>query len=357
MVRFGGGILLSPPNMSHINVNTGYEYLFAKLHGLWGKSASGERLRKLIACVTEENLLRMLKDLGFPLHQHENFEKSLLLREVSLLQDFIALSEPATARFLRALLISICEENLKVLLHCRFFPEQANPIAEMLIPIPGAQPLLFEELLQVEDIEQFITLLPDEFSSPELAQVIRQLAKDKDIMAAECAIDALDFQRQFDCAGKMPLRVRKQARQVVGWEIDITNIIMLLRNLNMYHLTTERLDALWLNNGCYVSREQLSALGSSLTVEDAILGLPEPFSALLQQVYDSKELYHCEHALWNFLAQKVRMMFRNFNNPKLSILAFPYLLRFETINLARIYEGIRFGLPVKSIQSMMIGEA
>lgn len=343
--------------MPSYSINTGPEFIFSKLHCWWGKSASGERLRALTACVTEENFLRTLSGFDFKLPKNADFEKSLMVRQISMLQDIIALADPAFSRFLRAMLISITEENLKVILNCRFFPERATPVAEMLTPIPGAEPLPADQLLQVPELEEFIALLCAEFTSPGLEGIIRKLAEDHNIMAAECAIDALDFQRQLDSAGAMPLVVRRQARQMVGWEIDITNIIMLLRNINLYHFPDESLAALWLAGGCQVRPEQLTALGQSRRVEDAIPGLPAPYSAWLQMAYQSGELYLCEHALWNFLSGKGRALFRDFNTPQLSLVAFPYLLRFETINLARIYEGIRFGLPVKSIQSMMIGES
>ncbi len=342
--------------MSEISINTGYEFLFSKLHGWWGRSAHGERLRTLTACVTKENLLQTLKGMAFEMPAEENFEKGLRIREFAMLRDFIALADAASAQFLRALLISIKEENLKVILNCRFFPEGAPVVAEMLLSLPGEEPLTVEKLLQTPTVESFIELLPEEFSSPALAEVIRKLAEDRDFMAAECAIDALDFQRQLECAGALPLRVRRQGRQQVGWEIDITNIVMLLRNLNMYHFPPQRLETLWLPGGCHLKHEQLATLGQAANVEEAIRGLPEPFLTLLLPAYSNQELYHCEHQLWNFLARQARLLFRDFNNPQSSILAFPYLLRFETINLARIYEGIRFGLPVKSIQSMMIGE-
>ncbi len=338
------------------NINTGSEFIFSKLHCWWGKSANGERLQTLTACVTEENFLRTLQSFDLKLPENSDFGKNLTVRQMSMLRYYMSLSDSAFSRFLQTMLISITEENLKVILNCRFFPERAAPMAEMLVPIPGAKPLPTDQLLEVQELEVFIELVCAEFPSPGLEDIIRKLAEDQNIMAAECAIDALDFQRQLDSAGALPLIVRRQARQMVGWEIDITNIIMLLRNLNLYHFPAESLAALWLPGGYHVQPEQLTALGQSERIEDAIPVLPAPYSALLQDTYKSQELYLCEHVLWNFLSAKARALFRDFNNPQLSLVAFPYLLRFETINLARIYEGIRFGLPVKSIQSMMIGE-
>ena len=129
---------------------------------------------------------------------------------------------------------------------------------------------------------------------------------------------------------------------------------MLLRNAKTYHLDKNKLNQLWIAQGKQLKIKDLKILAEINDYEEIFLNLPAPFAKALQELKDM-ELYHSEHRLWNMLAKKVHMLFRNFNNPGYSILAYLYLLHFESLNLGRIYEGIRFGMPPAVIEEMMIG--
>ena len=106
--------------------------------------------------------------------------------------------------------------------------------------------------------------------------------------------------------------------------------------------------------GLYLDAQRLSALLPSKNVKSAVELLPYPFQKMLEPFTDA-ELYLSESALWNHLYDKALRLFRDFDRPSLSIVAFPFLLRFETQNVSRIYEGVRFGIPARDLKDMMIG--
>ncbi|MFA6930458.1 MAG: V-type ATPase subunit [Lentisphaeria bacterium] len=340
--------------MSAFPLQTGSDFIFARLHGLWSKAAHGERLRKLTACVTEELLLQSLNNIGLEINRNEHFQKKIAIREISLLQNLVAWADEAEACFIHAKIRNIADENLKVLLNYRFFPEHEINVSELMIPIPGEVPYDCQNLLAAPDMEKFLELLPDCAEFPELSAIIRKLEQDKDFTASDCAIDSLSFQQEMATAKKLSFGMRGVACELVGWEIDITNLSMLLRNVNMYHIDNERLKSFWIPFGNILPLEKLEVLGKLQTIHEVIDALPPPFAAMLHP-YRETELYHSEHALWNWLEKKTYQIFRDFSRPGLSFLAYPYLLHFETINLNRIYEGIRFGMPSSVIQEMMIG--
>lgn len=340
--------------MSAFPLQTGSDFIFARLHGLWSKAAHGERLRKLTACVTEELLLQSLNNFGLEISRYEHFQKKLAAREISLLQNLIAWTNERTARFIRAKIRNIADENLKVLLNYRFLPEHEINVSELMIPIPGEAPYDCQSLLNVADTEKFLELLPDCEDFPELPEIIRKLEQDKDFTASDCAIDSLSFQQEMATAKRLSFGMRSVARDLVGREIDITNLSMLLRNVNMYHIDNERLRGFWIPFGKILPLKKLEVLGELQTIHEVIDALPPPFASMLHPYRDA-ELYHSEHALWNWLEKRTYQIFRDFSRPELSILAYTYLLHFETINLGRIYEGIRFGMPSSVIQEMMIG--
>ena len=56
------------------------------------------------------------------------------------------------------------------------------------------------------------------------------------------------------------------------------------------------------------------------------------------------------------MALKISSSVQNFyENPKLCIAAYPFLVLFETLNLGRLYEGIYFGIPSQNILDIMLG--
>lgn len=253
-------------------------------------------------------------------------------------------------------ILNIACENLKILLNYRFFPERETKIGDLLMHIPGHPGYDVNALLQEEHLETFILMLTHGREDLELADIVRALHRSRDLMEAECAIDARAFRHLLGAARQVPWSVRPQATTLVRSEIDITNIIMLLRNANLYRLTPEHMGRLLIPDGELLTQEVLAAMLAQPTPAGILRLLPSRYSTYISFLPESAELYRFENALWNGLTRRVMTLFRNFNRPLLSLVAFPYLLRFETLNIGRIYEGIRFSLPPQEITAMMIGE-
>ena len=148
--------------------------------------------------------------------------------------------------------------------------------------------------------------------------------------------------------------IGRAATEITADEIDIENICMLLRNIRTYHLDSKRMSSFWLKGGLHLDTERLTAILPSKDVRTAVAQLPSAFQKLLDPFSDA-ELYLCENALWNHLYDKALKLFRDFDRPSLSIVAYPLLLRFETQNVSRIFEGVRFGIPTRDMKDMMIG--
>ena len=85
--------------------------------------------------------------------------------------------------------------------------------------------------------------------------------------------------------------------------------------------------------------------------------MPMPFRRLLIEGGKGEAAHEMENRLWKHLLAYCVKHFYDFSNPGGGILLYPYLLRFETTNLCRIYEGIRFGLPARVIRGLLIDDA
>ena len=97
----------------------------------------------------------------------------------------------------------------------------------------------------------------------------------------------------------------------------------------------------------------LTTLSGLKTLADAVAKLPTAFRDALQP-FTAADLYVSENTLWKLLYKQTKKYFSDYDHMELSIVAFPFLRHFETLNIGRIYEGIRFGMRPQDVQEMLI---
>ncbi|MBQ7652430.1 MAG: V-type ATPase subunit [Victivallales bacterium] len=342
--------------MSIPNTNASHDFIFAKLHGLWANAIRGDALEKLLRSGTPEVLQRNLHDVGIDASRREGFHRNLLMREFNTLSSISRLLDDRSSRYYHAIMSKGYFEDLKTILHYRFFPEHNIGIEEMLTGLPGAPTGNVRELMASKSTEGFLEGIVCDFGVEKelLASLVAKLDKEHDIMQAECALDQAHYDFVMKATAAAPLDIGRAATDMTATEIDMENICMLLRNIRTYHLADKRMASFWLKGGLSLSPERLSGLLSSRDVKEAVSQLPPGFQRLLEP-FTEAELYLSENALWNHLYDKALRLFRDFDTPSLSIVAYPFLLRFETQNVSRIYEGVRFGIPARDMRDMMIG--
>ena len=260
------------------------------------------------------------------------------------------------AAFYDALIARVYYENLKTILNYRFLPELEADITALLVELPWLPEFPTSVLLKTEDVDAFLSRLPlaNEQDAEPLSAIIRELNDSLDIMAAECAVDQLFYANLLARARAATLDVRSELCRLVRREIDIVNLCMLLRNVRTYHLPLERMSTLWIQDGDALPVTFLDALATLPSHLDVVRHLPRRFQALLEP-FVTADLYLSENTLWNAMFQDALLLFRNFDRPALSIAAYPFLLRSETLNLSRVFEGVHFGIPSRDMRDMMIG--
>ncbi len=336
--------------------NASHDFIFAKLHGMWANAVRGDSLQRLIKSTTVENLQRELTALGFANTRRDGFHKELIEREMTILNTIRGHLDRRTAAFYDALGARVYYENLKTILNYRFFPEHEADITSLLIELPWQPAFPAQDLLKTKDSDDFLRRLPlaNAQDAEPLAAIIRELSDNLDIMAAECAIDQLFYANTLARARATTLDIRGELSRLVRREIDIINLCMLLRNVRTYHLPPERLHTLWIPDGDALPVAAIDELAASPSHPAVVKNLPRTFQALLEP-FTTADLYVSENALWNALFQDAVALFRNFDRPSLSIAAYPFLLRSETLNLGRVFEGVHFGIPSRDMHDMMIG--
>ena len=343
--------------MAHSSINAGVDFLYALLHGWWASSAQGERLVTLAHSATEENFFHQLQSMGIlTVGENRKVHAALILRQHSRLWKLAEMAGKAVARFIHALIRRLESENFKALLNYRFFPEREGHLVDSLIPFPGecTHDSDLVALLDLPTLDDFMTRLRPEFQTSEYYAIAKQLEEDKDIMRAECAIDNLNFNAEFDATSHLPFSMRAIARHLLEVEIDTMNVCTLLRNANFYHMDAKRLEVAWIDGGTdHVPRALWERLADAPDAATVIDQLPSEFSEPLRvKAFDTTS--RMENLLRCRQVRQARKAFYDSGSPTHAIVAYPFLLQMETTNLARVYEGVRFSVSAREIEEMMI---
>ena len=349
----------------------GSDFLYAQLHAWWSNSAQGEALEALCRSVTVDNFLHELQNrhvLTIRDAEHVNF--AILMRQYERLSTLAREVGGATGDFLLAHRGALTIDNFKALLNYRFFPERVGRVRDVLVPYTdrSADPNLLEDVMAAADTEQFIRLLPKSLTSLQgLCPIIRQLDRDRNLVAAMSAIDGIINQRLLETMDGLRGAARETARELHALNVDCLNATTLLRNQSFYHLGAGELRSFWLEGGSHLRRHQWERLADAPGGDTAALLSQLPYS--LQRAAQPQEtaqqppssvsttaesVSSIENRLRRHVAARARSHFYNAGEPDEALPAYLWLLEFETTNLRRIHEALRFSMPIQEIKAMLI---
>ena len=332
--------------------NISQEYIFARMHGVWANAAKDSRLSQLVSAGKSDGILRFLEERKLGAASREQFHQNLILREINILTNISTQLDEKTAAFYRAFMERRYFENLQVLLHYRFFPEREADIDHLLVNAPCLPEMAAAELLSLKSEDAFVLALHPAIYPSEIQEIVKKLHEDKDIMFAEYALDRLAYRNLLTHAKRLPHVVREAAMSLVQMEIDIVNLCMLLRIVRTYRLDEKTVKDIWIDGGTLLP-DVLTELSRLETADEFLSKLPATYREQLQPLADA-DLHQSENALWKMLYRKAKRCFGDYSRIELSIVAFPFLQHFETLNLGRIYEGIHFEMQPHDIMEMMI---
>ena len=331
-----------------------HDFIFAKLHGVWAKAVAGSRLAALVDAQGESALARILADLGIDSADRASVQKALTGNLINVLAAIRRLLDRASGEFYGRLIDRFYIENLKTILHYRYFPEREVDLDFLLISSAHLPSLDVEALVKAPSVHRFYERLPQHDMRADLLPILVELDDTRDVFVAEGRIDRLHYARLLDHAGRLPVRVRRPANELLQMEIDISNLVMLLRSVSLYRLTVDVLADLLIPGGLHLPPKALKRLAETGERDEIVAALPAPYASLLKPL-GSEELYVLENTLWNALFDRAHAMFRDYSRPAASVAAFPVLKTFETLNIGRVFEGFRFGLGTSAIRGMLIG--
>ena len=330
------------------------EYLYARVHAMRAETFHGESLQELANSDGLKELSEEMKRHGIVAHNRESFAKAVQVRELEIL-DKLRLQMPAyLERYYRAFMERTRYRNIKTLLRYRYFKENEETIRSLVIPLPFGESVDITRALRAEALEDFIAELHLGDDAPEVEACVRPLMKNRDIIVAESDLERLAYAKLLEAAGRLPLAIRKAAVELVQQEIDIQNICMLLRNARTTHWITERMARLWMPGGRFLSETLLDSLVMAGDVREIIAGLPPVYQRQFSAVAVN-DLPQVEHALWKMLFTLAEKIHRGSSDLRMPLVAFPFLLHFESIDLSRLNECVYFGFNPREIADYLFG--
>lgn len=330
------------------------DFLFARLHGKWSDFLHCDALSRMARGGGIDVLQRALVPRQIDLSRRELAQKQLIGHLITELWGIRRHLDSHTAAFYDAFVERYFFENLKAIFHAHFFPEREANLEFLLIASEALPPLDTEHIVDARNVNQLYRLLPAHPCKEELLPILVELEDTRDIQVAECRLAQLYYRSLLQAAKRLPLgRRREGGVRLAGMEIDLTNLVMILRNARLYHLPAEALEELCIPGGYLVQAKVLQALLAA-GPEELLQRLPGEYRRLALPFADSP-LFLVENALWQHLYASAFDLFRDYNCPGVSIIAFPLLKQFEVQNIIRLFEGLHFRLDAADIESMLIG--
>jgi vacuolar-type H+-ATPase subunit C/Vma6 len=332
-----------------------YGFLFAKLHAQWSRAVTGERLASLVQSRNDQALLRLLDELGVDTSRSAEIQKQILVCGAEAIGHIRDLLRPeSAAAFYTAFLRRILFDNLKVILRHRLRPDSGTDLHYLLTESPALPHLPVRELVEAKTVNQFYRALPDMPGRGDLLPVLVELDETRNLFVAETHLDRISYAHLVHQAAAVRGAMRRPALALTRLEMDLFNVVMLIRNAEIYHLPARELAEMVVPGGRLLTVDRLQALCEIREAGRLAEALPRPYALVLARRAGAP-LYLREDALWEHMYREAYRVFRDFSCPAATVAAFPFLKRFEFLNLARVYEGFRVGLDADAIRVIMIG--
>ena len=287
-------------------------------------------------------------------------ERLLMEEEVQWHADLIkALKEPE--RSLVATMLERYElENLKVALRVREGQREKRELSHIIrTELPHKIP--FESIAAARTIEEALPYLEHTPYLPPLRKSLDDCKQKCTLFPAEIALE-LDLYRRINaCVDSLSRRDRPIARKLLGIEIDIRNIIWLVRlkfycgipsgdlvNYNIpggYRLTNRQLRHAFLPD----SRKDVFTILGLITLEREFRLAAD----LLRDEGDLSKLYFIEVVLWKYMLTETRKILGGYPFTIGTVLGYLIMKRNEIRNVITILNGVDLKLEKSEIESQL----
>lgn len=332
------------------------DFLFARIHAQWARALTPAKILGLLSSSSTSALESALKAAGIPDPADPGATRRLTLRFAHDLSRLLTQLDPATGLFYACFIDRLYLDNLMLILRIRATPAHREEWAALILDAPELPPMHVEPLLQAASAAHMHALLPPSPFHRRLLPILREWDAGKDLFLAECRLDRLTQTTLMAAAKGLDDDLTESASRLAGAELDIAHILLLLRNLAVYHLAPEQLESLGYGNGRLIQHDAFCALARQTDTESLVSLLPEPYATGVRKAGPGNPAA-VEDALRTLQAGLIITAFRDYSYPERTLIAYPFLRRQELRNTIRLVEGLRLKLPPGEIRDLIIGGA
>lgn len=208
-----------------------------------------------------------------------------------------------------------------------------------------------ERFAQASNLAEFVQLLRETQYYPMLSTFIGDEER-QNLFDLEMSLDMYCTNLAQDYAKKyLKEEERKTIRKVYGAEIDLDNLLFILRAKKYYGFSPERIWPYLVRRGGRLNQQQMSEIVESGSFEEAmrLIGATRYAPA-----FDAQERF-LEKGAREFL---LRIYLHYFSVNPYSIaapLCYLHIKETEIQNMVSVIEGIRYGLPPEKIKDKIVG--
>ncbi|ANX02293.1 ATP synthase subunit C [Thermoclostridium stercorarium subsp. leptospartum DSM 9219] len=339
-----------------------YDVLMAKTRAMYGKLLKREDYNELLKQKSVGDVVYYLKHNTYygniltdvnegEIHRGQ-FEK--ILRK-SLMNDYDKLfcfTHGKIRDFLKVIYLRHEIDSLKRLLRVLETKGTTSTAEESLIFLKNYDPLHIAKLATVQNIRELI----NELKGTPYYDVLRPFLNEKDgdnLFMIEMSLDLYYVNMVF--SKKKTLLSGLDAETVtrsLGTEIDILNLLWIYRGRIIYNMDRSIVLSYLIPHRYRLPMDLIYELVDA-TDKDAFMQITA--QSRYSELFLSEDSRFYDLKFSEYMYDFHRRMLRNYGFSIASAISYLYLKEYEISNIVSIIEGIRYGMPVETIRSFIVG--
>ena len=277
-------------------------------------------------------------------------ERFLFNRFMEILQSTARMASGEARAFLELAFSKYEYETLKTILKAKFLGLLEDETSLMAPPIGRISGSLYTSLISARSIEHAIDLIPNAELKPIIRESLKQAEELKSPVPIEVAIDRWLYERLWKWARRLQGDDYKWATHFVGLEIDIKNILTLVRGKEL-NLQASALDKMWLPLAYRLNIDLRGLTSQPLPAILQALSATYYGKAISPLAKSSKEIEKGLQILW---LRENESAFTHYPFTLGSLYAYANLKYLEVKDIRTILMSKIMGLPPDKIAPMII---
>ncbi len=316
-----------------------------------GQIHEGPRLLTLCDVPNIRDLAAALAP-GQPIGDTIGLQRHLTEQHIASLHGLLKVLDGWEADVFLAMLRRYQVENLKVILRCWVAKADEALLAAYTVDVPGSLALPTPDLLQSPDLETLISRIPVSSLRDGAMQGLGEYEESGRLFFVEAGIDKARFTQLNDAAERTHGTARDAVLELVRMELDIYNVMLVLRGVFNYSLNFNKLRLLMAPFGKHAGIRTLETIRSAADLAGAVPLVPP---ALLGRDEEPQTADDVEAAMWRNLYRTANRRYYTSVLDFGAVAAFYYIKRIELRNLITISEHVRYGERGDAVRDKLIG--